>query len=85
MADLKIEENVNNSVNISLTNNSSKYDFDNVVISLENCIIPEEKLYSTPSMSDGLSYEHEIELRILGCELIQVSGILLRLPQVRNF
>ncbi|RTG81293.1 uncharacterized protein DC041_0012433 [Schistosoma bovis] len=29
-----------------------------------------------------MEYETEIDLRILGCELIQDSGVLLRLPQV---
>lgn len=33
-------------------------------------------------MRHGLSCEDETDLRLLGCELIQSSGILLRLPQV---
>uniref|UniRef100_A0A672Q2A0 Cyclin L1 n=1 Tax=Sinocyclocheilus grahami TaxID=75366 RepID=A0A672Q2A0_SINGR len=33
-------------------------------------------------MLDGLDHETETDLRILGCELIQSAGILLRLPQV---
>uniref|UniRef100_A0A8C2KXE0 Cyclin L1 n=1 Tax=Cyprinus carpio TaxID=7962 RepID=A0A8C2KXE0_CYPCA len=33
-------------------------------------------------MLDGLDCETETDLRILGCELIQAAGILLRLPQV---
>lgn len=53
-----------------------------VVLALDNSLIPPERLYPTPSMKDGLSYEDEIDLRILGCELIQSGGILLRLPQV---
>lgn len=53
-----------------------------VVLTLDNSLIPPERLYPTPSMKDGLSYEDEIDLRILGCELIQSGGILLRLPQV---
>ena len=36
----------------------------------------------TPSQAHGLTREDETDLRILGCELIQSSGILLRLPQV---
>ncbi|ESO12514.1 hypothetical protein HELRODRAFT_132173, partial [Helobdella robusta] len=56
--------------------------FSKVVISLENLVLPDEKLYPTPSVLDNLSYEHECDLRIYGCELIQTSGILLNLPQV---
>lgn len=58
-------------------------DFSRVILSLENCLIPADKLSPTPSMQDGLDIETEKDLRILGCELIQISGILLRLPQVR--
>jgi hypothetical protein len=57
-------------------------DFSRVIITLDNTLVPEEKLSTTPSMLDGLNYETEIDLRILGCELIQTSGILLKLPQV---
>ena len=59
-------------------------DFSRVILSLENCLIPADKLSPTPSMQDGLDIETEKDLRILGCELIQISGILLRLPQVRR-
>ena len=57
-------------------------DFSRVIITLDNILIPEEKLSATPSMLDGLNSETETDLRILGCELIQTSGILLKLPQV---
>ncbi|CAE1310647.1 CCNL [Acanthosepion pharaonis] len=33
-------------------------------------------------MQDGLAYEVEVDLRIIGCEMIQTAGILLKLPQV---
>ncbi|XP_071945733.1 cyclin-L1-like [Antedon mediterranea] len=56
--------------------------YGKVVITLENCIIPTEKLSPTPSLLDGLDSETEIDLRILGCEFIQMAGILLKLPQV---
>ena len=59
-------------------------DFSKVQLTLENVLIPEEKLSPTPSMQDGLDFESEIDLRILGCELIQSAGILLRLPQARH-
>jgi len=57
-------------------------DFNKVIISLENILLPDEKLSPTPSMCDGLNCDAEMDLRILGCELIQTSGNLLRLPQV---
>lgn len=64
---------------------NNKYQYSKVSLSLENCILPPEKLFPSPSQIDGLEREHEIELRILGCELIQTSGILLRLPQVSYY
>ena len=57
--------------------------FSKVVISLENVLIPDDKLSPTPSLQDGLDSETETDLRILGSELIQTSGILLKLPQVK--
>lgn len=60
----------------------AKYQYSKVSLSLENCILPPDKLSPSPSQLDGLDPEAEVELRILGCELIQISGILLRLPQV---
>ncbi|XP_067641673.1 cyclin-L1 isoform X2 [Eurosta solidaginis] len=56
--------------------------FNNIVLTLENSLIPEAKLKATPSHVDGLDPETEKDLRILGCELIQTAGILLKLPQV---
>uniref|UniRef100_A0A8C4QY69 Cyclin L1a n=1 Tax=Eptatretus burgeri TaxID=7764 RepID=A0A8C4QY69_EPTBU len=56
--------------------------YSSVTISLENCIIPDEKLSTTPSLLDGLDLETETDLRAIGCELIQSAGILLKLPQV---
>ena len=52
------------------------------LLSLENCILPEDKIQHTPSAADGISAEDEMELRILGCDFIQSAGILLKLPQV---
>lgn len=60
------------------------YDYGSVFISLDNCIIPAEKLEKTPSALDGLDSELEIDLRIVGCEYIQTAGILLKLPQVKT-
>lgn len=56
--------------------------FGKIILTLENCLLPDGKLEQTPSQNDGLDRETEIDLRILGCELIQTAGILLKLPQV---
>lgn len=56
--------------------------YSEVSLTINNSLIPEEKLSPTPSMIDGLDLHTETDLRILGCELIQSAGILLRLPQV---
>ncbi|KAI1893892.1 hypothetical protein AGOR_G00128330 [Albula goreensis] len=56
--------------------------YSEVFLTIDNSLIPEEKLSPTPSMLDGLDLHTETDLRILGCELIQSAGILLRLPQV---
>lgn len=57
--------------------------YSGVLISLENCLIPDDKCAFTPSIVDGLDNDTETDLRSVGCELIQSAGILLRLPQVR--
>lgn len=57
-------------------------DYGKVIISLENCILSDEQFGKTPSIKDGLDKEVEIDLRIVGCEYIQMAGILLKLPQV---
>uniref|UniRef100_A0A3P8ZRQ6 Uncharacterized protein n=1 Tax=Esox lucius TaxID=8010 RepID=A0A3P8ZRQ6_ESOLU len=56
--------------------------YSEVYLTIDNSLIPEERLQPTPSMLDGLDLHTETDLRILGCELIQSAGILLRLPQV---
>ncbi|XP_023370922.1 cyclin-L2 isoform X1 [Otolemur garnettii] len=56
--------------------------YSGVLITLENCLLPDDKLRFTPSMSSGLDTHTETDLRVVGCELIQAAGILLRLPQV---
>lgn len=55
--------------------------YGKIVLSLENSILDLEKK-PTPSELDGLDVDTETDLRILGCELIQTAGILLRIPQV---
>ncbi|XP_054569640.1 cyclin-L1 isoform X2 [Eptesicus fuscus] len=56
--------------------------YSEVSLTIDHSLIPEERLSPTPSMQDGLDLFSETDLRILGCELIQAAGILLRLPQV---
>ncbi|XP_048375035.1 cyclin-L2 isoform X1 [Sphaerodactylus townsendi] len=56
--------------------------YSGVLITLENCLLPDDALRFTPSMGSGLEAETEAQLRVTGCELIQAAGILLRLPQV---
>ncbi|CAG9131588.1 Cyclin-L1 [Plutella xylostella] len=56
--------------------------YGKIVLTLYNCLLPEAVFKETPSQADGLDIETETDLRILGCELIQTAGILLKLPQV---
>ena len=55
--------------------------FGNVILDINNSIIPAEKLQLTPSARDGLSFDYESQLRFWGSDIIQVSGILLKLSQ----
>ena len=59
-------------------------DYGSVVLTLSNVLLPSEKLYPnpTPSTIDGLPYDVEYDLRLIGCELIQTACLLLKLPQV---
>lgn len=72
-----------NSTNNSATAKNS-WDYCGVFLTLDNELLPEERLSPTPSMKDGLDAETEQDLRILGCEFIQTAGILLKLPQVSH-
>ena len=65
--------------------NPGMSEYGDVIISLENCILDDDHLKNTPSIKDGLDKEVEIDLRIVGCEYIQMAGILLKLPQVSTF
>ncbi|CAF1423426.1 unnamed protein product [Adineta steineri] len=58
-------------------------DYGSVVLTLSNVLLPSEKLYPnpTPSMIEGLPYDIEYDLRLIGCELIQTACLLLKLPQ----
>lgn len=61
---------------------NSEWAYAGVHLSIDNYVIPQEKLFPTPSNLDGLDAETEFDLRYVGCELIQDAGTLLRLPQV---
>jgi len=61
---------------------ASKQEYAGVKLTLDNCLIPEEIIASTPSSKDGLDATTEENLRLSGCECIQIAGIMLRLPQV---
>ncbi|CAF3242976.1 unnamed protein product [Rotaria sp. Silwood2] len=58
-------------------------EYGSVVLTLSNVLLPSDKLYPnpTPSMIEGLPYDVEYDLRLIGCELIQTACLLLRLPQ----
>lgn len=58
--------------------------YRDVEITLDNNLLPVEKLTCPPSLADGLDLETENRLRFLGCELIQTASILLKLPQVNT-
>eukprot|EP00757_Euglenozoa_sp_SAG-D1_P021881 gene21881-1265_t len=47
-----------------------------------NFLLTQQELIDTPSAKAGVAWSVEDELRHYGCELIQNSGILLRLSQV---
>ncbi|KAI9141542.1 cyclin-like protein [Paraphysoderma sedebokerense] len=51
-------------------------------LTLENPLVSLSQLRSAPSQRDGVPKILENDLRLLGCELIQKAGILLRLPQI---
>ena len=59
-------------------------EYRDVLLTLSHVILPPEKLYpqSTPSMNEGLPWDIEYDLRLIGCELIQTACLLLKLPQV---
>ena len=59
-------------------------EYSKVALSLDNCIVPRERLLKTPSRQDGVSCELEVKLRLVGCECIQTAGLLLKLPQVSS-
>lgn len=52
-----------------------------IYTAIDTFYLTEEQLKNSPSRKDGIDEATETTLRIYGCDLIQESGILLRLPQ----
>ncbi len=48
---------------------------------IEEDLLTIDDLQKTPSALDGLPWESEERFRLLGCQLIQQGGLLLKLPQ----
>ncbi len=61
---------------------STTLNFGRILLDISNSVLPLDKLSPTPSSKDGLSAETELEVRSLACDLVQIAGKLLRLPQV---
>ncbi|XP_078162356.1 arginine-rich cyclin 1 isoform X2 [Carex rostrata] len=53
-----------------------------IYTAIDTFYVTDEQLKNSPSRKDGIDEDTETTLRIYGCDLIQESGILLRLPQV---
>ncbi|CAJ1976258.1 unnamed protein product [Sphenostylis stenocarpa] len=52
-----------------------------IYTAIDTFYLSEEQLTNSPSRKDGIDEATETTLRIYGCDLVQESGILLRLPQ----
>ncbi|XP_015581186.1 cyclin-L1-1 [Ricinus communis] len=52
-----------------------------IYTAIDNFYLTDEQLQNSPSKKDGIDEATETTLRIYGCDLIQESGILLKLPQ----
>ncbi|GAB4835881.1 Cyclin-L1-1 [Ancistrocladus abbreviatus] len=52
-----------------------------IYTAIDTFYLTDEQLQNAPSRKDGIDEETETTLRIYGCDLIQESGILLKLPQ----
>lgn len=50
-----------------------------IYTAIDTFYLTDEQLKNSPSRKDGIDEETETTLRIYGCDLIQESGILLRL------
>eukprot|EP01018_Ginkgo_biloba_P005788 Gb_18065 [translate_table: standard] len=52
-----------------------------IYTAIDTFYVTDERIKNSPSRKDGIDDPTEMTLRLFGCELIQESGILLRLPQ----
>ncbi|XP_071710899.1 cyclin-L1-1 [Rutidosis leptorrhynchoides] len=52
-----------------------------IYTAIDTFYLTDEQLQDTPSRKDGVDEATEMNLRIYGCDLIQESGILLKVPQ----
>ncbi|KAL7239374.1 hypothetical protein ACSBR2_005309 [Camellia fascicularis] len=52
-----------------------------ICTAIDTFYLTDEQLQNSPSRKDGIDEATETTLRIYGCDLIQESGILLKLPQ----
>ncbi|GMP60650.1 hypothetical protein CsSME_00023419 [Camellia sinensis var. sinensis] len=52
-----------------------------IYTAIDTFYLTDEQLQNSPSRKDGINEATETTLRIYGCDLIQESGILLKLPQ----
>ena len=50
-----------------------------IYTAIDTFYVTDEQLQNSPSRNDGIDETTEITLRIYGCDLIQESGILLKL------
>ncbi|KAF3954363.1 hypothetical protein CMV_020282 [Castanea mollissima] len=58
------------------------FGFRMMYTAIDNFYLTDEQLKNSPSRKDGIDEATETTLRIYGCDLIQKSSILLKLPQV---
>jgi len=70
------------STNLTTSDQTPKEEYGHIKLDISNSVLPREKLVSSPSINDGLAEDTELQIRSLGCELIQLAGKLLKLPQV---
>ena len=67
---------------LSNSEQTVKEEYGHIKLDISNSVLPREKLATSPSANDGLVEDTELQIRSLGCELIQLAGKLLKLPQV---
>jgi len=67
----------------TLTAGGKEYSYGHIRLDISNSVLPLDKLNSSsPSARDGMSPETEAAIRSYSCEMIQLAGKLLKLPQV---